>query len=105
MWRWTTQLPIAHEIKPLIWEISNGDGYQDLVVTSWGNNTASIQLNNGDGTFPYSTDIAVGAGPLWVAAGGFNNDGIQDLVVAIPVSNSSRVSVLINNTPGSLRAG
>jgi type II secretory pathway component GspD/PulD (secretin) len=60
----------------------NGDGKIDLAVTNQTDNTVSIFLGNGDGTFGARTDDNVGNGPVWVATGDFNGDGIPDLAIA-----------------------
>ncbi len=54
-------------------------------------------LGNADGTFQAAQHFAAGPNTRSVAAGDFNGDGLQDLVVANWGSNT--VSVLINNTP------
>ncbi|HEY6292158.1 MAG TPA: FG-GAP-like repeat-containing protein, partial [Terriglobia bacterium] len=79
----------------------NGDGYPDLAIANFGDNTVSILLNNGDGTFPTSGTIptyATGIGPTSVAVGDFNGDGILDLAVAN--STDGTVSILLGNGLG-----
>src|SRR6185437_6214123 len=53
----------------------NGDGHLDLAVVNKTDNTVSILLGNGDGTFGTATNFATGAGPSAVVAGDFNADG------------------------------
>ena len=60
----------------------NKDGHIDLAVADKGNNTVSIFLGNGDGTFQLRTDYAVGSSPVWISAADFNGDGVLDLAVA-----------------------
>jgi hypothetical protein len=60
----------------------NSDGHADLAVVNQNDNTVSIFLGNGDGSFQARTDYATGAGPVYVATGDFNGDGVLDLAVA-----------------------
>ena len=76
----------------------DGDGNLDLAVANYANNSVSIMLGNGEGTFtaasgsPYTTGFS---GPRSVAVGDFNGDGLPDLAVAN--FNNSTVTVLLNN--------
>jgi hypothetical protein len=60
----------------------NGDGHIDLAVTDQGNNSVSVFLGNGDGTFQARTDYPVGNSPVWVSTADINADGVLDLEVA-----------------------
>ena len=60
----------------------NGDGHADLVVADQGNNSISVFLGNGDGTFQNRTDYPTGDAPVSVAFGDFNGDGAEDIAVA-----------------------
>jgi len=78
----------------------NGDGKIDVAVTN-SNNSVSILLGNGDGTFRPAVDYAVGGGPTGLAVGDFNGDGKLDLAVANFVTND--VSVLLGNGDGTFQ--
>ncbi len=59
----------------------NGDGKQDVAVTSAaGSTTVNVLLGNGDGTFQAGVNYNVGYSPLDIKQGDFNNDGKIDLV-------------------------
>src|SRR5206468_2698436 len=79
----------------------------DVLVSRVGQNTISVLLNNGDGTFQAPRDFAVGAfqqgGPFTLSGlqnfhrdlvvGDFNGDHIPD--VAVVNTSSSDVSILL----------
>src|SRR5271155_438945 len=56
--------------------LRNSVGLQDLVVANSTDNTLSIFLSNGDGTFTQPTPgtIATGVAPVWIATGNFNTN-------------------------------
>jgi len=64
----------------------NGDGLPDLVgIYSRVNNTFSVQLANGDGTFakPVSYTLPVNQQyPMYIATADINNDGKADVILA-----------------------
>jgi hypothetical protein len=70
------------------------NGNLDLVAANFGDNTVTVLLGNGDGTFqddPRSLaqhTFSVGNGPNTVAVGDFNNDGAHDLVTANAYDNT-----------------
>jgi len=80
----------------------DGDTTPDLAVTSFGEDTVAVLLNNGDGTFGTATDFAVGDTPTGVAVDDLDGDTVLDLVVANLGSNT--VSVLFGVGDGSFDA-
>jgi hypothetical protein len=74
----------------------NGDGHADLAVVNKNDNTVSIFLGNGDGSFRTRTDYATGVAPVYVATGDFNGDGVLDLAVANNTDDT--VSILFGQT-------
>ena len=64
-------------------------------------NTVSVLLGNGDGTFQNPTSDAVGNDPDAIAVGDFNGDGQLDLAVANDEDNT--VSVLLGNGDGTFQ--
>jgi hypothetical protein len=60
----------------------NGDGIPDLVVANYGEDTISVLLGNGDGTFQPQQKHAVGILPIDLVVGDFNGFGTMDLAVA-----------------------
>lgn len=80
----------------------NGDGKLDLVVASYDSNqTVSVFLGNGDGTFQPQVRYAGGSGPYGLAAANVNLDGIVDLLVAN--YNDDTISVLLGNGDGTFQ--
>jgi hypothetical protein len=80
----------------------NQDGWQDLVTANSTDNTVSILLGRGDGTFAAHVDYATGKGPSSVAIADLNGDGKLDLVVTNATDNT--VSVLKGNGDGTFQA-
>jgi hypothetical protein len=78
------------------------NGKLDLITANASDNTISVRMGNGDGTFGPATPYAVGTYPESVAVGDFNGDGKLDLAVAN--GNSASVSVLLGNGDGSFQA-
>ncbi len=75
----------------------NNDGKLDLVTANYADNTVTLLLGNGDGTFTQasSSPYTVGKGPLAIAAADFNGDGKLDLAVANSLEGTGTVSILL----------
>jgi hypothetical protein len=76
----------------------NGDGRQDLAVTSGG----LVTILLGDGAGHFSTPTTFAAGGASVAVGDFNCDGRQDLATANDYSNN--VLILLGDGAGNFGA-
>jgi len=77
------------------------DGIPDLATANAVDNTVTILLGNGNGTFSQAANSprrVVGSSPSSVAAADFNRDGKLDLVVAVVGPND--VSILLGNGDG-----
>jgi len=77
----------------------NHDGNPDLVVANFKDDTVSILLGKGDGTFRDQSVIDVGLGPDFVSIVDINNDGKPDLLVAN--STEDTLEVLLGKGDGS----
>lgn len=81
----------------------NNDGIQDFAVTNFTDNTFSVFLGDGAGTFRQSTGspfaIPSGAaGPIAMVATDFNSGGEADLAIVNQTTNN--VSILLGNGAG-----
>ncbi|MGA7219431.1 MAG: FG-GAP-like repeat-containing protein [Candidatus Sulfotelmatobacter sp.] len=79
----------------------NGDGQLDLAVPT-GNNTVSILLGTGTGSFSTHVEYPVPAHPIAIAVGDFNGDGKIDL--AMVAGYQSQISILLGNGDGTFQA-
>ncbi len=77
------------------------NGKLDLITANANDNTISVRMGNGDGTFGPAQTYAVGSAPVSVAVGDFNGDGKLDIAVANEGNNT--VSVLLGNGDGTLQ--
>ena len=78
----------------------NRDGKADLAVAT-GNNSVSMLLGVGDGTFLKHVEYPVPGHPIAIVSGDFNGDGKQD--VATVDEYQSEISVLLGNGDGTLQ--
>jgi hypothetical protein len=82
------------------------NGHLDIATANAGNNTVSVLLGNGDGTFQAAVAYPVGTRPDSIAVGDFNGDGKLDLAVADYgyLGRGQGVSVLLGNGDGTFQA-
>ncbi len=76
----------------------NADGNVDITVTNSADNTVSLLLGRGDGTFASQTTLATGKAPAGIATADFNNDGHADLAVSNKTDGTA--SILLGNGDG-----
>jgi hypothetical protein len=79
-----------------------GNGKLDIITANANDNTISVRLGHGDGTFGPATTYAVDSVPDAIAVGDVNGDTDLDIVTANAGSNT--VSVLLGNGDGTLQA-
>jgi hypothetical protein len=78
----------------------NGDRIPDLAVTNYGDNTVSVLLGQGDGTFQAAQSYGTWSGPSTVVVADFNGDGALDLAVA----TNYTVNILLGIGDGTFQA-
>ena len=76
----------------------NSDGKYDLVTANGSQDSISVLLNNGDGSFAAPVSYATGADPVSLAVADMNADGWPDVVTSD--SGDDTVSLLLNNGDG-----
>lgn len=81
----------------------NGDGFEDLITSNYNDNSVSLLLGVGDGTFQAITNFPVDAGPLGAATADLNGDGFIDIVTG-NYKSSGTVSVLLGNGNGTFQS-
>ncbi|MGA7855005.1 MAG: FG-GAP-like repeat-containing protein [Candidatus Acidiferrales bacterium] len=84
---------------------TNSTGIIDLAVANQLDNTVSILLGNGDGTFVAAPSsplvLPSGSSPTSIAVGDFNKDGFADLAVVNMSANT--VSIFLGNGDGTFK--
>ncbi len=85
-----------------------GTSVNDLIIANSADNTLSVLLGNGDGTFGAQTTFPTGTTPVSIATGQFNNgvsvansDNILDLAVADKSANT--VSIFLGKGDGTFQ--
>jgi hypothetical protein len=81
----------------------NGDGSTDLITTNISDNSLSLLLGKGDGTFRIETPILACQEPRNLAVGDFNRDTFADLAVAC--SGENRVMMFLGKGNGIFTRG
>src|SRR6185436_8685030 len=94
----STQFLVGNTARAVAVGDFNRDGILDLAVTNETDNTVSILLGNGVGSFGAKADFGVGRLPQSVEVGDFNRDGKLDL--AVGNFNDLTVSILLGNGAG-----
>jgi hypothetical protein len=83
--------------------VLRGDStFDDLIVANAADNTVSILLGNGDGTFEnqvaYALPATTDKDPVWIATGAFNTPNDSNLDLAVANKGSNTVSILLGQT-------
>jgi hypothetical protein len=79
---------------------------EDIIVANNTDNTLSLFLGNGDGTFVTpTTGIPTGAGPVWIVSANFNPTVNNDLNLDLAVVNhtADTFSILLGNGDGTFK--
>lgn len=80
----------------------NSDGILDILTADYGQNTISVRLGNGDGTFKVRTSFVSSPSSQIGAVADLNGDGYVDFAAALP--NSAAVGVFLGNGNGTFKA-
>jgi hypothetical protein len=83
-------IPVGRNPSSIVVGDFNGDAIPDLAITNQNDNTVTILLGRGDGTFVPATGspIATGNSPIFATTADFNGDTFLDLVIANNTDNT-----------------
>ncbi|MDB5300321.1 MAG: Na-Ca exchanger/integrin-beta4, partial [Phycisphaerales bacterium] len=97
--------PVFANLTPTSGGFRTGNANADLFIANQ-NNSVSVLLGNGNGTFASPTTIAVSGTPLPLATGDFNGDGKLDIIAGTATSGSSlgSISIILGNGDGTFQA-
>ncbi len=98
-----TNLPAGNAPSSVIAVSLRGNGIEDLVAANQTDNTISVFLGNGDGTFASRVNTNVGKAPVALVTADFNGDGKPDIAVVNQTDNT--VLILLGNGDGTFTPG
>ncbi len=90
--------PVGNRASPSEPADFNGDGHADITVANINDNTISVVLGNGDGTFAAQQTISVGSMPRGITVLDVDGDGDADIVNTN--QGSGTLSLHLNNGAG-----
>jgi hypothetical protein len=83
-----------------------GNSNNDLIVSNFTDNTISVLLGNGDGTFGTQTTFPTGIGPVSIATGTFRAaSGIENIDLAVANQTANTISILLGEGDGTFLPG
>jgi hypothetical protein len=99
--------PATNSAQALATADINHDGRPDLIALNDNDETVSVLIGKGDGTFRTPVTSSVTSGPTFtplnVTTGDMNGDGRPDLVISGNGPNGSYVSVMLGNGNGTFQ--
>ncbi len=95
-----TNYPTGNSPSFVATNILRGDStINDLIVANSTDNTVSVLLGNGDGTFltqvTYPLGATTDADPVWIATGAFNTKNNPNIDLAVANKESNTISILL----------